>query len=443
MMRTGMRTSRRLLPVALAVFGLLAAVSSRLSAVDPKTAQKIDDEIERNRSEVVKIRRFIHMNPELGNREFETARLVGAKLETLGLEVRRGVAKTGIVALLRGAQPGITVAVRADMDALPIQEMTGLPFKSLNAGVMHACGHDVHTSVLLGTAMVLSSLKERIKGNIIFLFQPAEEGAPPGEEGGAALMVREGALDNPPASAVFALHVWPENLGQVLFAPGYITASSDDFQITVKGRSAHGARPQEGIDAIVIAAEIVQALQTVVSRAVDPTDPAVVSIGTIQGGSRTNIIAEKVTLEGTVRALSDANRKKIPPLMESIVKGICEMHGAGYQFDYKPGYPSVYNNPELAATMVPTLVQLLGKDKVLEWKPQLIAEDFSFFAQKIPGFYFFLGVKNPAHPAAAPLHSPNFNPDERSIPIGIRALCHLLLDALDQQSSVSAGASRF
>ncbi|HYA49493.1 MAG TPA: amidohydrolase [Burkholderiales bacterium] len=442
-MRTGDPSARRTIPLALVLAALLASLSSPLLAVDPKTAQKIDDEIERTKSEVVKIRRFIHMNPELGNREFETARLVGSKLDTLGLEIRRGVAKTGVVALLRGAQPGITVAVRADMDALPIQEMTGLPFKSLNAGVMHACGHDVHTSILLGTAMILSSLKERIKGNVTFIFQPAEEGAPAGEEGGAALMVKEGALDNPPVSAIFALHSWPENVGEVLFAPGYITGSSDEFQITVKGRSAHGARPHEGVDAIVLAAEIVQALQTVVSRAVDPTDPAVVSIGTIQGGSRSNIIAERVTLEGTVRVLSDANRKKIPPLMESIVKGICEMHGAGYQFDYRPGYPSVYNNPELATTMAPTLVQLLGKDKVLEWKPQLIAEDFSYFAQKTPGFYFFLGVKNPALPTAAPLHSPYFNPDERAIPLGTKILCHLLLDALDQQSTVSAGASRF
>jgi len=430
------------LSAAIAV-AFAVALRSPLGAVDPKTAQKIDEEIEKVRAEVVKIRRFIHMNPELANREFETSRLVAAKLDTLGLEVRGGVAKTGIVALLRGAHPGITIALRADMDALPIQETTGLPFKSLNAGVMHACGHDVHTSVVLGTAMVLNSLKERLKGNIAFIFQPAEEGAPPGEEGGAQLMVREGALDNPPVSAIFGMHVWPEDLGQAFFSPGNITASSDSFQIAVKGRGAHGARPQEGVDAIVIAAEVIQALQTVVSRAVDPTDPAVVTIGTIQGGSRSNIIAEKVTLEGTVRTLSDPNRKKIPPLMESIVKGICEMHGAAYEFDYKPGYPSVYNNPELATTMTPTLVQLLGKDKVVEWKPQLIAEDFSFFAQKIPGFYFFLGVKNPSGPAAAPLHSANFNPDERSIPLAIKILSRLLLDALDQQSTISAGTPRF
>jgi amidohydrolase len=441
-MRTRAPKNPHTLTVLFLVLGLLAVLPAALPAVDNKTAQRIDEEIEKGRAEIIKIRRFIHMNPELGNREFETSRLVSSKLDTLGLEVRSGVAKTGVVALLRGARPGTSIAVRADMDALPIQETTNVPFKSLNQGVMHACGHDVHTSIVLGTAMVLSSMKDKIKGSVSFIFQPAEEGAPQGEEGGADLMIREGVLDNPPASAIFGFHVWPENVGEVFFAPGFITGSSDVFQITVKGRSAHGARPQEGVDAIVIASEIVQALQTVVSRAVDPTDPAVVTIGTIQGGARSNIIAEKVTLEGTVRALSDANRKKIQPLMEAIIKGICEMHGGAYQFEYKPMLPSVYNNPELTATMAPTLVKLLGKDKVLEWKPQLVAEDFSFFAQKIPGFYFFLGVKSPGQPAAAPLHSPNFNPDERSIPLGIRVLCHLLLDALEEQNTVATGVPK-
>jgi amidohydrolase len=415
-----------------------------VGAVDAKTAQKIDEEIEKDKSEIIKIRRFIHMNPELSNREFETSRLVAAKLETLGLQVRSGVAKTGVVALLRGAQPGACVAVRADMDALPIQETANVPFKSLNPGIMHACGHDVHTSVLLGTAMVLGSLKDKIRGSVLFIFQPAEEGAPQGEEGGAEVMVREGALDNPPPSAIFGMHVWPgADFGQVLFAPGFITASSDGFRLTVKGKSAHAARPQEGLDAIVIAAEIVQALQTVVSRAVDPTDPAVVTVGTIEGGTRANIIAEKVTLQGTVRVLSEANRKKIPPLMEAIVKNITEMYGASCEFEYKHLLPSVYNNPELAVTMTPTLTRLLGKDKVLPWKPQMIAEDFSFFAQKVPGFYFFLGVRTPGQPTAPPLHSPNFNPDERSIPLGIRILSHLLIDALEEQSSIVAGPPGF
>ncbi len=418
---------------------LLAGLSSLAGGLDPKTAQRIDEEVEKVRAEIVKIRRFIHMNPELGNREFETARLVSSKLEPLGFEVRTGVAKTGVVAVLRGSRPGPSVAVRADMDALPIQEATNLPFKSLNPGVMHACGHDVHTSVVLGTALVLNSLKDRIQGTVTFLFQPAEEGPPEGEEGGAELMVREGVLDNPPVGAVFGFHVWPEDVGTVLVAPGAVTASADTFVITVKGRSAHGARPHEGVDAIVAAAEIVTALQSIVSRTLDPTEPAVLTVGTIRGGARSNIIADTVVLEGTVRTLSETTRKRMPGLMEGIVRNIAEMHGASHRFEYIRGVPSVFNNPELTAAMVPALIKLLGKDKVLEWKPQMIAEDFSHFAEKVPGLYFFLGVKNPAQPVAAPLHSPGFNPDERSIPLGIKALCHLVLDALDAQSVMAAG----
>ncbi|HOW86133.1 MAG TPA: M20 family metallopeptidase [Candidatus Aminicenantes bacterium] len=422
----------------LALFAALAAAPRPAGAVDPKTARRVDQEIEKNKAGIVKIRRFIHMNPELGNREVETARLIAATLQPLGFEVRTGVAKTGIVAVLRGGQPGPSVAVRADMDALPVQETTGLPYKSLNPGVMHACGHDVHSAIAVGAALVLRALKNDLKGTVTFLFQPAEEGAPEGEEGGADLMVREGALDNPPVSAVFGFHVWPEPTGRVLFATGNVTAASDSFTIVVKGRSAHGARPQEGVDAVVIAAEIVTALQTVVSRASDPTDPAVLTVGTISGGTRRNIIADRVVLEGTIRTLSEANRKKFPALMESIVKNITGIYGAGYQYEYNPGNPSVFNNPELAASMTPTLVRLLGKDRVIEWKPQMIGEDFAFLARKAPGFFFFLGVRPPGQPAA-PLHSPAFSPDENAIPIGVRVLCHLVLDALEGQSALAAG----
>ncbi len=425
-----------------AALAALAAFPPAARPVDPKTARRIDQAIEKNKSEIVKIRRFIHMNPELGNREVETARLIASTLEPLGFEVRTGVAKTGVVAVLRGGQPGPAVAVRADMDALPVQEATGLPYKSLNPGVMHACGHDVHSSVVLGTALVLKALKDDLKGTVTFLFQPAEEGAPEGEEGGADLMVREGALDDPPVSAVFGFHVWPEPTGRVFVAPGSVTAAADSFTITVKGRAAHGARPHEGIDAIVIAAEIVMALQTVVSRASDPTDPAVLTVGTIEGGTRRNIIADRVVLEGTIRTLSETNRKKLPALMESVVKNIAGIYGAGYQYEYKPGNPSVFNNPELAASMTPTLVRLLGKDRVVEWKPQMIAEDFAFLARKAPGFYFFLGVRAPGQ-AAAPLHSPAFSPDESAIPLAVRIMSHLVLDALEGQSALSTGRLAF
>jgi amidohydrolase len=426
-----------------ALLAVIAAWPPAARSVDPKTSRRIDVEIEKNRSEIVKIRRFIHMNPELGNRELETSRLISTKLQPLGFEVRTGVAKTGVVAVLRGGQAGPAVAVRADMDALPVQETTNLPFKSLNPGVMHACGHDVHSSIVLGTALVLNALRDGLKGTVTFLFQPAEEGAPEGEEGGAELMVREGALDDPPVRAVFGFHVWPENVGTVLFAPGNVTAAADTFVITVKGKSAHGARPQEGVDAVVIAAEIVTALQTIVSRATDPTDPAVVTVGTINGGARRNIIAERVVLEGTVRTLSETNQKKVRLLMESVVKNITEIYGASYELEYKTGYPAVFNNPELAAAMTPTLAGLLGKDKLVAWKPQMVAEDFAYLARKVPGLYFFLGVKNPAQATMAPLHSPEFSPDERAIPLGIRILSHLLIDALESQSALASGTPVF
>jgi amidohydrolase len=437
--------SLKIYPVA--VVCLAAAIAAMppaaRGAVDPKTSKRIEAEIEKNRAEIVKIRRFIHMNPELGNREVETARLIANKLQPLGFEVRTGVAKTGVVAVLRGGSSGPVVAVRADMDALPVQEATNLPFKSLNPGVMHACGHDVHSSIVLGTALVLNAVKDAVKGTVTFLFQPSEEGPPEGEDGGADLMVREGALDNPPAGAVFGFHVWPENVGTVLFAPGNVTAAADTFVITVKGKSAHGARPHEGVDAIVIAAEIVTALQTIVSRASDPTDPTVVTVGTIQGGSRRNIIADRVVLEGTVRTLSEAGQKRVHGLMESVVRNITEIYGAEHEIEYKPGNPSVFNNPELAAAMTPTLARIVGKDKLVAWKPQMIAEDFAFLARKVPGLYFFLGVKDPAQRTMAPLHSPSFSPDERAIPLGVRILCHLVLDALDTQSALASGKPGF
>lgn len=406
--------------------------------VDKTTALRIEKEIQKHNREIIKIRRFLHMNPELSNREYETAKLVGAKLISLGLEVKKGVAKTGVVALLRGSQQGATVGIRADMDALPIQELTDVPFKSLNPGVMHACGHDVHTSIALGTAMVLTGLKDKIKGNIKFIFQPAEEGPPPGEEGGASLMIKEGVLQEPSVGAIFGLHVWPEDLGKAYFIPGHMMASSDWFQIVIKGKSSHAARPHEGVDSIALASNIVLSLQSVISRTTNPTDPAVLTIGKINGGTRSNIIAEKVILEGTVRTLSDRNREKIPQLMENIVKGITHSFGADYTFSYRKGPPSLYNHPELAKIMLPTLLKVLGEEHVKKLNPQMVAEDFSYYCQEIPGFYFFLGAKNPAQETMAPLHNPYFNPDEGSITLGIKIMCHLLLDCLERQGHLES-----
>jgi amidohydrolase len=404
-------------------------------AGDQETAQLIDKHIQRIEAEIIKTRRFLHMNPELSNQEEETSNLIASRLLSLGLEVKKGIAKTGVTGLLRGGEQGLTIGLRADMDALPIQELTDLPYKSLNPGIMHACGHDIHMSIALGTAMVMSALKDRINGNIKFIFQPAEEGVP-SEDAGAKVMIQEGVLDNPPVLAILGLHVWPENLGKVFFSPGPIMASSDWFRITIQGKSSHGARPHEGVDAITLASHAIVSIQSIVSRTVDPTDPAVVTIGKINGGTKANIIAEEVVIEGTIRTLSETNRKKIPRLIKDVAHGITQSFGANSVFQYREGSPPLYNHPDLASILTPTLFRVLGKNNVRQLKPQMVAEDFSFFCQKIPGFYFFLGVKSPESPSTAPLHSPYFNPDEQSIPFGIKIMCHLLFDCLEHQRHI-------
>lgn len=406
---------------------------------DAQTARLIDQEIQKNKAEIIRMRRFLHMNPELGNREFETANLIASRLLSFGLEVKSGIAKTGVTGLLRGAEQGLTIGLRADMDALPIQELTDLSFKSLNPGIMHACGHDIHVAIALGTAKVMSALKEKINGNIKFIFQPAEEGFPLGESGGAIAMIQEGVLENPPVRAILGLHVWPENLGQVYFSPGPIMASSDWFQIVIEGKSSHAARPHEGIDAIALASQVIVSVQSIVSRAVDPTDPVVVTIGKITGGTKANIIAERVTIEGTIRTLSETTRNKIPRSIEDVVRSVTHSFGASYVLQYKKGSPPLYNHPDLASILSPTLSRIQGEWNVQEVKPQMVAEDFSYFSQKIPGFYFLLGVKDPEKPSMAPLHSPYFNPDERSIVIGIRLMCHLLFDCLEHQRHIGTG----
>ena len=420
-------------PSVLSVLAACAFGAGPTLAVDKPTTKRIDEAVERCRAEIVKIRRFIHMNPELAGEEVETAKLVAAKLASLGLEVKTGVAKTGVVGLLRGREHGSTLALRADMDALPVQEANDLPYKSLNPGIMHACGHDIHTSAVLGTAMVLAGLKDLIPGNVKFIFQPAAEGSADGGESGAAAMIADGVLDNPAVRAVFGFHVWPEPMGQVFVSSGPVLAGADWFQIAVKGRAAHGARPYEGIDAIVLAAQVIVALQSISSRTADPQDPIVLTVGMIEGGTSAGMIADKVMLEGTVRTLSEANRRRMPRLIESIVKGAVTPFGGDYTIDYKPATPSVVNLADLVRSLLPTLVDLQGKDNVIPLAPQTISDDFGFYTQKAPGFYFLLGVRNPRLASMAPLHSPSFNPDERSLPLAIKLLCHLVLDGLELQ----------
>lgn len=416
-------------------FALLLSLAALQFPVDRVTSFQIEQVIQDHIEEVIKIRRYLHMNPELSNREFETAKLVASKLLSLGMEVKTGIAETGVSGLLTGSNQGVTIGLRADMDALPIQEESKVPFRSLNPGVMHACGHDIHTAVVLGTAMVLNDLKFKLKGNIKFVFQPAEEGPPQGEEGGASLMIKQGVLENPPVRAMFGMHVWPETpVGTVLFSPGPIMASSDSFEISIKGKSAHGARPHEGIDAIALAAQTITSIHSSMSRIIDPADPAVVTIGKIKGGIRSNILAESVTMNGTVRTLTRTNRNKIQSLLDSTARNITQVHGATYSLNYNIGAPPVYNHPELAAIMIPALEEIVGKEKVFPLSPQMVAEDFSEFSQKIPGFFFFLGVRSKGKRAAAPLHNPYFDPDEKSIALGIKIFCYLLLDCLEHQN---------
>ena len=279
-------------------------------------------------------------------------------------------------------------------------------------------------------------MKDHINGSIKFIFQPAEEGAPRGEEGGADAMIDEGVLDNPPVKAIFGLHVGPGDLGTVAFATGPIMASSDSFTTTIIGKSAHGALPHEGVDAITLAAHVIVSLQSIISRSLDQTDPAVITVGQISGGQRRNIIAEEVIMEGTIRTLSQYNRERIPDQIEEVVKGITQAFGGDYRMEYRKGVPSVYNHPELSLVMLPTLQNVLGSRNVKTMSPQMLAEDFAYYGQNIPGFFFFLGAKNPNHKTFSPLHSPYFNPDERSIFVGVRLMSHLLLDCLDYQNKL-------
>ena len=409
-------------------------VSSSALSVDKATSLRIAQLIEKHKQDIIDIRRFIHMNPELSNREFETSKLVSSKLLSLDMEVRSEIAKTGVVGLLRGKHEGITIGVRADMDALPIEEKTGLAYQSLNEGVMHACGHDIHTSIVLGTAMVLNEMRDLIKGNIKFIFQPAEEGAPPGEEGGAALMIQQGVLKNPPVRAMIGLHVWPEEeTGKVLFSSGNIFAGSDTFEIIIKGKSAHGARPHQGIDAVHIASQVVVSVQSIITRTINPVKPAVVTIGKISGGSRSNIIAEEVKLEGTVRTLDPETQENIKQVIKKVLISCTQPFGASFSFTYNKETFPLYNHPDLASILRPSLVNAVGENNVHPFSPQMVAEDFSEYSERIPGFYFLLGVKPPWKNSISPLHSSQFSPDENCIPIGIKILCHLLIDCLDYQ----------
>jgi amidohydrolase len=397
--------------------------------------EQIARAVEALRDKLISTRRDFHTYPELSNREERTARVVAERLRQLGLEVQTGVAKHGVVALLKGGRPGGVVAYRADMDALPIQETIDVPYKSRHAGVKHACGHDVHTTIGLGVAEVLSQVRDRIPGTIKFIFQPAEEGPPAGEEGGAPLMVKEGVLEDPRPSAIFGLHVMPTvEVGQVGYNSGPTMASSDHFVITIRGKKVHGAYPHDGTDAVVVAAQAVLALQTIRSRRIDTLEPVVLSIGIIQGGNRHNIIADEVKLEGTVRTLSEKAREQVRQMMHQTLKGVTESFGASYEMLYELGAPVTISDPKLVEEMLPTVRRIVGAANVFSPRPQMGAEDFAFFAQQVPGFYFMLGVSNKAKGLTAMIHTPEFDVDEESLLIGTKVAASVLLDYLDRRA---------
>lgn len=404
--------------------------------------QQIDTAAARIESNVIATRRDIHEHPELGNREIRTAKLVADRLRALKIDVKENVAHTGVIGLLKGGRPGKVVALRADMDALPVTEQVDLPFASKvrttyngqEVGVMHACGHDAHVAILLGVAEVLAGMREQIPGTVKFIFQPAEEGPPQGEEGGAQLMVKEGALENPKVDAIFGLHVTSRfAAGEIGYRPEGMMAAVDSLRIVVRGKQTHGAYPWLGVDPIVVASQIVLGLQTIPSRQLDATlAPSIVTIGSIHGGVRGNIIPDEVEMIGTIRALDAKMREEIHARIKRTAESIASAAGATATVTITTGYPITYNDPALTERSVPTLRRVAGPANVKLVNAVLGAEDFSFFQQNVPGVFFWIGTrpKNQTPEEAPSNHSPLFYVDESGLPLGVRALANLAVDYL-------------
>ncbi len=391
-------------------------------------------------AQVVAWRRDIHQHAELGNRETRTAKIVAEHLRSLGLQVRTGVAHTGVIGILKGGKPGPVVALRADMDALPVTEPEGLPFASKakgeyngqTVGIMHACGHDAHTAMLMGAASILAGLKADLPGTIVFLFQPAEEGVPTGESGGARQMIAEGALADPKPDVIFGLHVWASPFGKFMIRSGGTMAGSDQLYVTVTGKQTHGAMPARGVDPVTASAQIILALQTMVTRQMDAAaSPAVVSIGKINGGVRHNIIPDKVEMAGTIRHLDPASHDRLLERIRRTITGTAEVAGATAEVKIEPYAPPVFNPPGLVARMLPTLERVGGPAGVdRDIAATMGAEDFAWYQKDVPGLYFFLGVnRDGVGPGeAAPNHSPDFFVNEDALKLGVEALVSLSLD---------------
>nr|WP_294949924.1 amidohydrolase [uncultured Mucilaginibacter sp.] len=427
----------------------IALLSLSASAQTTASHKLVSSKADAMKGQLIAWRRDFHEHPELGNREVRTSGIVAKYLTSLGIDVQTGVATTGVVGILKGGKPGPVVALRADMDGLPVTERTPVPFASKvkaqyngqEVGVMHACGHDAHMAILMGVAKILSGMKADLHGTVKFIFQPAEEGAPEGEKGGAEQMVKEGVLENPKVDAVFGLHIWSSiEAGKIYYRPGGTMAGVNDIKITVKGKSSHGAYPWSSIDPVVVSAQIISGLQTIVSRNVNITEnPAVVTIGTINGGSRFNIIPEIVTMTGTIRYFSESDEKLVIGNVRRIATKTAEAYGAtvAIQIPYTHTYPVTFNDVALTAKMLPTLEASAGKENVELRPPVTGAEDFSFFQQKVPGIFFFLGgMPKGQDPLTAPSHhTPDFYLDESGFALGVKALCNLTLDYMAMPKS--------
>ena len=418
-------------------------VFSVAAAAQSAEVDRLADPVE---ADVIAWRHHLHQYPELSNREFKTAEYVAKFLRSLDLEVTTGVAKTGVVAVLDSGKPGPVVALRADMDGLPVPEQNDLAWRSTQRGefkgqdvpVMHACGHDTHMAMLMGTASVLTAMKDQLKGKVKFIFQPAEEGAPPGEKGGAEVMVQEGVLKNPDVDVIFGLHISANaDVGTVSYNPGGTMAAVDPFKIVIHGKQAHGAYPWKSVDPITTAAQMIMSLQTIVSRELKLIDDAaVVTIGSIHGGNRSNIIPNEVEMVGTIRTLNHAAREHVYEAMARKVKGIADSMGATAELtlplDYN--YPITFNDPALTAKMLPTVERTAGKENTILAKPVTGAEDFSFYQEQVPGLFMWLGGKpldvpvadSPAH------HTPEFYVDDSGMKLGVRVMANLTLDYMAQ-----------
>jgi amidohydrolase len=432
------------LGIVLAIVGSSAASAQPRSQASPLTAE-IDKRATAIEKDLLAWRRHLHQHPELSNREVETAKFVAEKLRSFGLQPQVGVARTGVVAVVKGAQPGPVVALRADMDALPVIEEVEVPFASKvkgeyegkPVGVMHACGHDTHVAIALASAKILSELKEQLRGSVKFIFQPAEEGAPRDEQpAGAELMVKEGVLKNPDVDAIFGLHVFANvPAGHIGWRSGPFMAAADTFDITVRGRQTHGAAPWAGVDPIVVASQIVLGLQTIVSRQVDITaQPAIVTVGQLDAGVRNNIIPDSARLVGTIRTFDDGMQADIHERVKRTAQRIAEAAGATADVRIDRGYPVTANDPQLTTRMLPTLARIAGK-QLVELGKITGAEDFTYFQREVPGMFIFLGITPKEQVGKAPAnHSPRFFVDESALVTGVRALTNLAADYLFGES---------